>query len=107
MNTVSATLNGDEDRRVFPAAVVQLVVVSPHRSKSPGQFSARHMPGLWVQSLARARAGGELPMFLSCIDVPLPLSLPFPLKSVSMSSGEDKKRTKEKDSHAELTHLTP
>lgn len=41
MNTVSATLNGDEDRRVFPAAVVQLVVVSSHKSKSLGQFSSQ------------------------------------------------------------------
>ena len=55
-----------------------------------------HMPGLWVWSLVRAHARGNQSMFLSHTDVSLPLSLSLLsllLKSKTMSSGEDKKKT--------------
>ena len=56
-----------------------------------------HMPGLWVPSPVRACTRGNQLMFLSHIDVfaPLSPSLPLSLKSISMSSGENKnKQTK-------------
>ena len=51
-------------------------------------------PGLQVWSPVRVCMRGNQSMFLSHIDVSLPLSpsLPLSLKSISMSSGEDKKK---------------
>ena len=55
--------------------VAQLGVV-PQTTGSPAQFPVRYMPGLQAKYPAGAHRRGNQSMFLSHIDVPLPLFLP-------------------------------
>ena len=75
------------------ASVAQLVRASFHKSKGYGFDSqSGHMPRSWVQTPIRVHTRGDQLLFLSHIDVSLPLSLslPSPLsKSISMCLGED------------------
>ena len=77
------------------ASMAQLVGALFHKPKSC-RFNSQsgHMPGLQVRSLVWARMRGNRLVLLSHINVFLLLSLPpFPsLKSLSMSSGEDKSK---------------
>ena len=79
------------------AGVAQLVGVSFCKQKGQMFDSwSGPMPGMQVWSLYGMYVRGSRSMFLSHIDVSLPLSpsLPLSLNSVSMSSGEDKQANK-------------
>ena len=79
------------------AGVAQLVGASSCKLEGC-RFDSRsgHMPRLQVWSPVGARTRGNRSMFLSHIDVFLPLSFSLPslLKSISMSSGEDFRKAK-------------
>ena len=98
------------------ASVAQLVEASSHRPKGQ-EFNSQsgHVPGWWIQSQAGACTRGSRMVFLSHINVSLPLSLshqcfspslspslPLTLKSISMSSGEDLKNAYEQKIHKKI-----
>ena len=74
------------------ASMAHLVGALSYKLKGCGFNSqSGHMPRLWVQSLVGVLMGGNRPMFLSHIDISLPLSpsLSLFLKSTSTSLSDD------------------